>query len=180
MFASVVRGCGSAFVVVDALDECTPDTRRELIEILKSEPGIQLLITSRYLGDIKEILGDAYRVDVLASKEDLRSYAQVCIERYPLLQTQLGSVLDEEREGYLDKIAHRAAGMSVLLLPSEQFCSPIPKGFLWLNIWLTPGQRPLDSLELGLPHCHISPERWTYSTVGSWRGYFINQVRMQH
>jgi len=120
MFSSVIAGCRSVFVVIDALDECTPDTRRELIETLKSvEPGIHLLITSRYLGDIKEKLGDVSRVDVLAPEEDLKSYAQVCIERYSLLQTQLETLSDDAREGYLGKIAQSAAGMLVLLLPSK-------------------------------------------------------------
>ena len=116
MFASVIEGCGKVFVVIDALDECSPDTRRELIEVLKSNPSIQLLITSRYLGDIKENLGDASRIDVLPPEEDLKSYAQACIERYSSLHTQLGTLPHEEREGYLSKIAQSAAGMLVRLL----------------------------------------------------------------
>ena len=134
MFASVIGGCGTVFVVIDALDECTPNTRRELIEMLKSKPGIQLLITSRYLGDIKENLGDASRVDVLPPEDDLKSYAQVCIEKYSLLHSQLGTLSDEEREEYLRKIAQSAAGMLVPLLLSEQCGSLIPEGFPWFNI----------------------------------------------
>ena len=123
MFSSVIAGCRSVFVVVDALDECTPHTRRELIETLKSvEPSIHLLITSRYLGDIKEKLGDVSRVDVLASEEDLKSYAEVCIQKHSVLQTQLGLLSDEAREGHLRKIAQNAAGMLVPCFHLNSIC----------------------------------------------------------
>lgn len=122
MFTSVIAGGGSVFVVIDALDECTPGTRRELIETLKSvEPGIHLLITSRYLGDIKEILGDVPKVDALAPEEDLKIYAQACIERYSLLQARWGTLSHEVREEYLENITRSAAGMLVLLLLSNKF-----------------------------------------------------------
>jgi hypothetical protein len=114
MLATVTEGCGSVFVVIDALDECSLDTRRELIKTIRSvKPGVHLLITSRYLGDIKETLGDVSRVDVSAPEEDLKSYAQGCIERYSVLQTHLRILSDEAREGYLGKIAQCAAGMLV-------------------------------------------------------------------
>jgi hypothetical protein len=145
MFATVIEGCGSVFVVVDALDECSPDTRQGLIQTLRSvEPGIHLLITSRYLSDIKEKLGDVSKLDVFAPEEDLKSYAQGCIERYSVSQTQLGTLSDEVREEYLAKIAQSAAGMLVLL-PSKQFFLLILKGFPWFNIWFNPG-RTLDDL----------------------------------
>jgi hypothetical protein len=179
MFATVIEGCGSVFVVIDALDECSPDTRQELIQTLRSvDPGIQLLITSRYLSDIKEKLGDVSKLDVFAPEEDLKSYAQGCIERYSVSQTQLGTLSDEAREEYLCKIAQSAAGMFVLLLPPKQFHLLIPKGFPWFNFWFNSG-RTLDDLELGFRHFHISPKRLIHSTVRSWREYLIKQVRMQ-
>lgn len=115
VFKDVIELCGSIFIVIDALDECSYKTRQEIIKTISSiQPGIHLLLTSRPLGDIEKKLGDVSRVDIVASGKDLKSYAQRCIERDSVLQQ--ATLLSESREALPDKIVQRAAGMLVLLL----------------------------------------------------------------
>ncbi|KAE8395610.1 ankyrin repeat-containing domain protein [Aspergillus alliaceus] len=112
MLAALIAGCGNVFVVIDGLDECGPATRQELVKTIRSAaPSIHLLITSRYLGDIKATLDDVSIVEVSAPGEDLKCYAQGCIEKYPELQTALGTLPTEMSEAYLEHITQSAAGM---------------------------------------------------------------------
>jgi hypothetical protein len=115
MLAAVIAGCESVFVVIDALDECVPATQRELVKTMRSvAPGIHLLITSRYLGDIKATLGDVAIVDISAPREDLKCCAQGFLEKYPELQAMVGNLPSETREAYLEHIVQSAAGMLVV------------------------------------------------------------------
>jgi hypothetical protein len=120
MLAAVIAGCEGVFVVIDGLDECVPATQRELVKTIRSvAPGVRLLITSRYLGDIKATLGDVAIVDISAPREDLKCCAQGFIQKYPELQAMLGTLPSETREAYLEQIAQSAAGMLVVSVQSN-------------------------------------------------------------
>ena len=57
--SSTVETLEEVFLVVDALDECSEEVRWGLVERLKSlQPGLRLLITSRYLMASKRNLKD--------------------------------------------------------------------------------------------------------------------------
>jgi hypothetical protein len=152
MITSTIADCVSVFVVIDALDECTQDTRRELIEILRSiEPSIQILITSRHLGDIKEKFGNVSRVEVSAPEADLESYAQGCIERYPALGPYWGTLEYETKEEFLRNIVQKAAGMLVLQHPFRLLLPLISRRFhvvqLLIQTWVDdPLSLPLGQL----------------------------------
>jgi len=114
MLATVIDRAGNAFVVIDALDECSPSIRQELLQELSLIPvksGIHLLVTSRYLGDIEEQLENVFRVEVLAPEEDLKIYALGCADEYSVLQTRFKALSEVLIERILSKIAQSAAGM---------------------------------------------------------------------
>lgn len=117
MLRAVTTSFESSFVIIDALDECSPATRLELTRTLRSiEPSISLLITSRYLGDIRDSLEDVSKVEVLAPEQDFKSYAQGCIERYPSLKSYFETSSDDTKSRYLWRILKCAAGMFVTFL----------------------------------------------------------------
>jgi hypothetical protein len=78
-----VRHLLNAFVIVDALDECSESNRtREsfLTEIRKLQPSIHLLITSRHISTIEREFEKAARVEIRANDEDVGRYLECQIE----------------------------------------------------------------------------------------------------
>lgn len=103
------------FQVIDGLDESLPETRDEIVETLTAADfGARLLITSRYPGGFVGQRAKICNIDVSATKEDLKSYAQGCIERHTVLQMKWETLLEEDREEHLNRLTKSAAGMSVL------------------------------------------------------------------
>ena len=112
MLTTVLGSIASVFIVIDGFDECSAVTRHELIDAVRSlKPTLNMLITSRHLGEIEKILGDVPSVDICAPESDLKRYARGCIGKYPELEAHLGSLKDEAREEYLGEIAQNSAGM---------------------------------------------------------------------
>lgn len=82
-------------IVIDALDECNQTTRGEMFRILKeiveSGNGLQIFVTSRNEGDIREMLLSMpnHYIDASDNSEDIKKYirtevTRLCDER-PLL-----------------------------------------------------------------------------------------------
>ncbi|KAJ5175432.1 uncharacterized protein N7482_001309 [Penicillium canariense] len=76
-------------LVVDAMDECSPESRDELIEALKefvaqSKKPVKIFISSRPDPDIQRQLEDApgLSVDASDNQEDIRSYLQGQIDKF--------------------------------------------------------------------------------------------------
>lgn len=80
------------FLVLDALDECTPDQRRELFEVLgglvspthSNSGNVKLFVTSREEPDIKREFQNFPVIPIEAKKvdEDLESYVTAKIDQY--------------------------------------------------------------------------------------------------
>ena len=84
-----VRSLSKAFIVVDALDECTDinQTRHRLVyELQKLLPTARLLFTSRpHITDIDQFR-DFVRLEVLASDEDIEAYIRERIATHSRLK----------------------------------------------------------------------------------------------
>ncbi|KAF2787420.1 ankyrin, partial [Melanomma pulvis-pyrius CBS 109.77] len=71
------------FIVVDALDECQRETRRQLLSkllALQKEADVRLIATSRFVLDVEDALRPAIRLEVKASDEDIKKFVvgQIC------------------------------------------------------------------------------------------------------
>lgn len=74
-----VQSYRKVLVVIDALDECNEadGTRKALIsELLKLQPQLNLLVTSRDLPNLQRQLQDAVCLEIQASDEDIKNYIE--------------------------------------------------------------------------------------------------------
>jgi Cdc6-like AAA superfamily ATPase len=74
------------FIVVDALDECQRETRRQLLSkllALQKEADVRLIATSRFVPDVEDALRPAIRLEVKASNEDVKQFVVGQISRLP-------------------------------------------------------------------------------------------------
>jgi hypothetical protein len=79
----VVAQYAYVFIVIDALDECQRETRRELLSkliALQKEADVRLIATSRFVPDVEDALGPAIRLEIKASNEDVKQFVvgQIC------------------------------------------------------------------------------------------------------
>ena len=117
------------FVVVDALDECPEHngTRENLLTELQRLPqNTRLLITSRYSQSIEEIFENVPFIDIRATDQDVRRYAEARIGREKLLakQTRQNPALMED---IIKTIVENCQGMFVLpSCPSPPDISLVP------------------------------------------------------
>ncbi|TVY85465.1 Ankyrin repeat and KH domain-containing protein [Lachnellula suecica] len=127
MLKSVTAGSDQVFIVVDALDECPELTRMEIIDSLEYLEDINLLITSRYLGDIQNRLENAVRVDISPPETDLRRYAEDWIAKKPVLYKNFYALVDEEREKHLSTIVDISKGMFPVVQSLVQTWGDVPR-----------------------------------------------------
>jgi hypothetical protein len=89
------------FIVVDALDECQRETRRQLLSkllVLQKEADLRLTATSRFVPDVEDALRPAIRLEVKASNEDVKQFVigQICrLPRCVQLNTALQDLVQE-------------------------------------------------------------------------------------
>jgi hypothetical protein len=73
-------------IIVDALDECQNETRRQLCtKLLDLQKGadMRLMVTSRFIPDVEEAFRLASRLEVEASDEDVKQFVISQIHRLP-------------------------------------------------------------------------------------------------
>jgi hypothetical protein len=73
-------------MVIDALDESQEGTRRQFqakLQDLQAVHDIRLLVTSRFIPDIRAVFGEALRLEVRASREDIERFADGQLYRLP-------------------------------------------------------------------------------------------------
>jgi Cdc6-like AAA superfamily ATPase len=73
-------------IVVDALDECQNETRRQLCtKLLDLQKGadVRLMVTSRFVPDVEDTFRLALRLEVQASDEDVKQFVVGQIHRLP-------------------------------------------------------------------------------------------------
>lgn len=88
MLQKALQQYSTTFIVIDALDEArSPDLRKDLVSELRSlRPTVSLLITSRPLRDIQEILGKARQIEILAHNEDVKRYLDSYMQEHENLR----------------------------------------------------------------------------------------------
>jgi len=101
------------FFIIDALDECSEDAQRTLLELgaLQVKMNLNLIITSRPSASIKQVLEGAEQLEVRARDEDVRSYLQERIST-----TRVARVVGSDaalQENILNTITEKADGMYV-------------------------------------------------------------------
>jgi Cdc6-like AAA superfamily ATPase len=73
-------------IVVDALDECLYETRRQLLDKLfnmQNVANVRLIATSRFIPDVEDAFKQAPRLEVQASREDVKRFVAGQIYRLP-------------------------------------------------------------------------------------------------
>jgi hypothetical protein len=74
---NVTRSCNHLFLVVDALDECSDDTRRILtpqLRNLQKTTGAHLMATSRYVDSLEQEFKGVIQVEIRAGARDINMY----------------------------------------------------------------------------------------------------------
>jgi len=100
------------YIVIDALDECDEvnGTRKTLIEELRNLSGARVLFTSRYLGDIAQMLHDVPHLEVRATDADISCFLRFQIQKEHRLVAFCQQ--DPTLHDYLiEKIIRQADGM---------------------------------------------------------------------
>lgn len=86
MLTAVAKSYDRVFIIIDALDECSEETRRELlvsVRHLQNETSINLLATSRPVPEIEELFQKYPRLEIRASEEDVELYLQSRLRDLP-------------------------------------------------------------------------------------------------
>ena len=120
MMSLILQQFKTSFICIDALDELTPQTRRELLVFLKNniKTSTKIFLTGRphirldiicYLGDPKS------EVDIAANPDDIRQYLRHRIEQ-DLTQEAMNVELEAE---ILNVIVEKSRGMCVHPNPSQ-------------------------------------------------------------
>ncbi|KAI4218157.1 MAG: hypothetical protein L6R36_009100 [Xanthoria steineri] len=101
----------TAYLVVDAVDECSEDVRNTLMKCFRSLPEqIRLLVTTRHIDEILLNFRDSPRVEIRANPDDLKKYVASRIESNRRLESHVrnhASLLQD----ICDKVTAKADGM---------------------------------------------------------------------
>jgi hypothetical protein len=114
LLLSLSRSHTRAFVLIDALDECSVSEERALVlEIIKALGGtsVKTLVTSRpNLEDIKISLCQAPQVRIVAKETDIRKYLHEKIHANAAFMKRIQPVSGLE-DRIVNTVASRASGM---------------------------------------------------------------------
>jgi hypothetical protein len=108
-----LSGGYKTILVVDALDELTTvDECRETVisELCKLCPSISLLVTSRPLDGLEDMLSAATKIEVRTSAEDMRGYLEY---RLPQISLMRGHIMEDPKlmDDICVKVIEKAGGM---------------------------------------------------------------------
>lgn len=105
----VLAHCPSAYIVIDALDECRNDARGEFLaklQELQGERDVRLMATSRLIPHVEDAFKGAHRLEVLATREDVKRFVAgqvcrlpICIRRNVALQNMMQEKIVEAVDG---------------------------------------------------------------------------------
>ena len=125
IFLAIIQSLGHVFFVVDALDECTLDERKNLCKFLlsltDSQGTVKLFVTSRKESDIELSFQQKAipTIEIEAAKvdRDIKVYVDAQIELR--LQNKTLRIRDMAlKDKILSALTAKAGGMYVLILPS--------------------------------------------------------------
>jgi Cdc6-like AAA superfamily ATPase len=99
----------SVYIVIDALDECQFATRQQVLtklQDLKARRNIHLMVTARFTPDIEAALREALRLEIRASREDIKCFVigqtyrlPACIQRSLVLQEMVQERIADAADG---------------------------------------------------------------------------------
>lgn len=119
-------------IVIDALDECNRDTRRDLFDILKhivaSTKNVRVFVTGRSDGDIRRILCGfpSHYIEATDNQGDIESYINSEIERCCREKLLLDGDIDEGlKSDIVSALREKADGMYVFYFYSYHLSIPV-------------------------------------------------------
>ena len=111
-----IQSLAKVYIVIDALDECAEESgvRADLVGALKALPEtVNLLVTSRHVASVAQILEGSKRLDVKASGGDVREYIRMRTRREQRLQRHVSMDPLLQRD-IIQRVSQNCQGMLVL------------------------------------------------------------------
>ncbi|KAL9119256.1 MAG: hypothetical protein Q9187_004192 [Circinaria calcarea] len=110
-----LQQCHKPYIVIDALDEYgDADDRQRVISVLQGvQPGLQLLVTSRLVPAIKDLLQTDYQLEVKAQDVDIKGYLVERIRTNSRLASHIARAPDL-KEAMLHAVLDKVQGMFLL------------------------------------------------------------------
>lgn len=114
MLKSQLRQCGNTWIVIDALDEYgNADDRQRVISVLLSfQPSLQLLVTSRPVPAIKDLLQTEHQLKIKTQNVDIEGYLLERIRTNSRLASHVKRAPDL-KEAILRTVLDKVQGMLV-------------------------------------------------------------------
>ena len=121
MFYDAIRSFPEVFIILDALDECSEETCRELLgtlSTLQNATGLKLLVTSRRTVEFWKFFPECGELEVRAAEGDVKVVLDVQVERLSACVRNDG----ELRKTVIERVATAVDGMyaahiSLLTIP---------------------------------------------------------------
>ena len=111
IFEDIVTKLDIAYLIVDALDECSEDVRDLLLSFFETLPSnTRLMVTTRYIDEIMYGFRTSPIIEIRASVTDLKKYVASRIRRNRRLSGYVRSNGPLKQDIY-DKVASKAEGM---------------------------------------------------------------------
>jgi hypothetical protein len=114
LLEEMLQFCSTNFIILDALDECKPNTREHLLRLLLQLPDTnRILCTSRPISEIGADLKAHCRLEIHANESDVSIFVDHQSERMTRLRTymQTDRLLKND---IVNAITSKADGMLVL------------------------------------------------------------------
>ncbi|KAL8980010.1 MAG: hypothetical protein Q9205_004795 [Flavoplaca limonia] len=111
VFEDIVSKLDLAYLVVDALDECSEDVRDLLLSFFETLPSnTRLMVTTRHVDEIKYGFRTSLKIEIRASVSDLENYVASRIRKNRRLSGYVRSNGTLEQHIY-NRVASKAEGM---------------------------------------------------------------------
>ncbi len=111
IFEEIFQRLDTAYLVVDALDECSEDVRDFLLNFFETLPSnTRLLVTTRHIDEITREFRTSPMVEIRASLSDLKKYAA---SRFGSIRKLSGLIRDHAplEQDMCNGVASKAEGM---------------------------------------------------------------------
>lgn len=92
LLKSQLASLPSIFIVIDALDECEDRAQRDLcLQFQNLSNNVHLLITSRDIPELEELIKPSAKLEILANDNDIKLYLEGRITSAPRLKRNIDS-----------------------------------------------------------------------------------------
>ena len=111
VFEDSTKNLSTVYLVIDALDECSDDTRQILLNYVKVLPAnTRLLVTTRHIDEITREFIDSPKVEIRADPYDLKKYVASRIAGNRRLEGYIRDASSLKAHIY-DRVIAKADGM---------------------------------------------------------------------